>query len=355
MYTTARTERAARPNRSVPVNVMMQCPIPHDDDARLAALRKQSILDTAPEHAFDRLTRLARLALNMPIVLVSLVDRERQWFKSRQGLSVSETPRSISFCGHAITQTEPFIVPDAMHDARFVDSPLVVGEPFVRSYIGIPLNMRDGYAIGTLCAMDIKPRVLSAEEIDVLQDLAGMVVDAIELRQLAVADSLTGTLTRRGLDMEIEREFSRAKRSQSDLSLIAVDIDHFKSVNDRFGHSTGDVVLKAIASCLRKELRTGDIVARMGGEEFLIMLPDTDRHGAMVLAERARQRIADTEIKAHGHCVRVTASFGIATCGPADPTWRIALQKADTALYAAKRSGRNRIAEDGDRPETAAA
>src|SRR5689334_20409665 len=124
-----------------------------DEDARLAALQALDILDTGPEHSFDRLTRLARLALDVPIGLVSLVDEDRQWFKSRQGVAICESDRVISFCTHAIRQTEPYIVPDATRDALFCDNPFVTGAPHVRSYIGIPLRTREGHALGTLCAM----------------------------------------------------------------------------------------------------------------------------------------------------------------------------------------------------------
>ena len=319
----------------------MQCPLPSNEDARLAALRTYDLLDTAPEHAFDRLTRLARMALRMPIVLVSLVDTNRQWFKSRQGLAVSETPRSISFCGYAIHQAEPFIVTDAALDPLFRDNPLVVGEPFVRSYIGIPLKMQSGYIIGTLCAIDTQPRVFLSEEVEVLRDLASLVVDAIELRQIATTDSLTGALTRRGFDMEMSRELARAKRFQNDISLIAIDIDHFKSVNDRYGHAVGDDVLRSLVATVKSEIRDTDIVARMGGEEFVVALPETDLAGARNFAERIRERIAGAQTSVRDHHIRVTASLGVATCDASDTSWETALGKADHALYRAKRSGRN--------------
>jgi diguanylate cyclase (GGDEF)-like protein len=332
----------------------MQCHL-RDEEQRLAALYSCGLLDTAPEHAFDRLTRLARMALRVPIVLVSLVDRDRQWFKSSQGLTASETPRSISFCAHAIAQDKPFIVTDAALHPEFCDNPLVVGEPFIRFYIGIPLKMRDGYIIGTLCAIDRQPRALSTEEIDVLQDLAGMVVDAIELRQMATADSLTGALTRRGFDLAIDREFNRARRSRHDLSLVALDVDHFKSINDRYGHAAGDLVLQSLVAMVKQEMRGADFVVRMGGEEFVLALPETDGQGAHRLAERVRERIAGMSINILGHTIRVTASFGVASCGAADTSWTTALEKADAALYRAKRSGRNMSLCYEHLPDSAAA
>lgn len=320
----------------------MQHKTTHDEEARLATLHRLNILDTPPEHSFDRITRLARLALQMPIVLISLIDRDRQWFKSKQGIDVTETSRSVSFCSYAIGQEEPFIVTDAVEHPLFCNNPMVVGEPRVRFYIGTPLRMRNGYIIGTLCAIDRRPRQLSVEEVDVFRDLARMVVDEIELRQIATTDSLTGALTRSGFDIEMNREFSRSKRSQHELSLIAIDIDHFKSVNDRHGHGSGDLVLQSVVKLIRQELRSGDFVARLGGEEFVILLPETNTSGAYSLAERIRKRISEHMTLAQSDAVRVTASFGIAGIDPAEESWATALENADAAMYEAKRNGRNR-------------
>lgn len=333
----------------------MQCHLPGNEDLRLAALQGYNILDTGPEQSFDRLTRLARLALRVPIVLISLVDRDRQWFKSRQGIDACETPRSISFCAHAIQQDEPFIITDARAHPLFHDNPLVTGEPFIRFYFGIPLKMRDDLTIGTLCVIDHHPRTLSSEEIDVLQDLARMVIDQIELREIATTDSLTGALTRRGFDREIGREFGRARRLQHTVSLVALDIDNFKSVNDRYGHAAGDAVIQSIVAAIKKELRATDIVARMGGEEFAIALPETDLAGARILAERIRERVAFTEVTTQGNTIGVTASFGIADCDVTSETWTETFARADAALYRAKRSGRNMCLCQERPPKNAAA
>ncbi len=131
------------------------------EDARLAALHRYDVLDSQPEEAFDRITRLVKVVLEMPMVVVSLVDRDRQWFKSKQGVKAAETPRSISFCTHTIQGTKPLIVNDAHTDPRFANSPLVVGDPHIRFYVGVPLRSRDGYNVGALCSMDTKARDLS--------------------------------------------------------------------------------------------------------------------------------------------------------------------------------------------------
>ncbi|MET0878850.1 MAG: sensor domain-containing diguanylate cyclase [Tardiphaga sp.] len=311
------------------------------EEARLAVLHSYSILDTGPEPAFDLITQLAQMALHLPIVLITLIDRDRQWIKSKRGMDTSETARSISFCTHAITQDRPFIVSDASIHPLFRDNPLVVGEPHIRFYIGIPLKMSDGSKIGTLCAIDTVPRALSTVAIDILSGLGSMVVDQIELRRLAVTDPLTGTLTRRGFDAAIDREMHLEKRADRPFSFIAVDVDHFKSVNDRFGHASGDIVLQAVVGEIRQELRPSDFVARLGGEEFVIALPDTDLDGARALAERIREKIAGTVIHRQSQQIRVTASFGIVIHAGATEQWASTLERADAALYLAKQRGRN--------------
>lgn len=150
------------------------------ESQRLAALRACAILDTAPHPAFDCLTRAAALAFDAPIALVALIDADRQWFKSVLGMTVRETPRSISFCSHTIEGFEPMVVPDATRDARFVHSPLVTGPPHVRFYAGAPLIDQDGYALGTLCILDTRPRSLPSEQIRLLGHLADAVMHTIE-------------------------------------------------------------------------------------------------------------------------------------------------------------------------------
>jgi PAS domain S-box-containing protein len=155
----------------------MQAPnIPPDESQRLAALRLLDLLDTPAEERFDRITRIAQQLFNVPITLISLIDSERQWFKSRQGLDATETPREISFCGHAILYDEIFEVPDARADPRFADNPLVTGPPDLRFYAGAPLSTLDGHRVGTLCLIDRNPRRLSVNEHHLLRDMRELVM-----------------------------------------------------------------------------------------------------------------------------------------------------------------------------------
>ncbi|MDP3340390.1 sensor domain-containing diguanylate cyclase [Frigidibacter sp.] len=312
-----------------------------DEMGRLAALRRYAILDTPAAEPFDKLTQLVRDVLGVPIAAVSLVDAERQWFKSIVGLPVCETSREVSFCSHAIRRNEPMLVPDATEDPRFAMNPLVTGDPGIRSYLGIPLTTPDGYNLGALCAIDTQPRRFDATQIAVMQSFANLVLNELELRQIAMSDGLTGAMTRRGLVEAAEREIARSRRYGSAASVIVLDVDHFKLVNDVYGHPTGDAVLRMIAQRCMGALREGDLFGRLGGEEFAVLLPQTDAKGALDLAERLREVVAAAPVDANGVSLRVTASFGVCSLTGDIETADVWLAVADALLYEAKAGGRN--------------
>ena len=161
----------------------MTPPIPQNEKKRLKVLWQYEVLDTVPEEVFDNLTDLAAKICEAPIALISLVDEDRQWFKSKVGTTVRETAREFSFCAHAITQSDLFIVPDATLDPRFAHNPLVISEPKIRFYAGAPLITPDGHALGTLCVIDQVPRELRPEQKSALRILAHHVVSQLELRR----------------------------------------------------------------------------------------------------------------------------------------------------------------------------
>jgi GAF domain-containing protein len=165
------------------VSRMIEPSIPRNESDRLEALKALGLLDSLPEKAFDDIVALTRAALDVPTALISLIDTDRQWFKAAAGLDAPETPRSISFCGHAIHLPDVFVVPDATVDPRFHDNPLVVGAPHIRFYAGFPLTLPGGCRIGTLCAISPVPRDdLDADGRARLRMLGALVLDAIELR-----------------------------------------------------------------------------------------------------------------------------------------------------------------------------
>jgi diguanylate cyclase (GGDEF)-like protein len=315
-----------------------------DEPARLAALRRYDVLDTPPEAPFDKLTALVRSVLNVPICAVTLVDAERQWFKSQIGIDVVETPRDVSFCTHTIKQREPLIIEDAKADLRFCDNPLVCGTPFIGSYAGAPLKTPDGYNVGALCVIDTVPRSFEPAQIEILKSFAALVVHELELRQVARRDFLTGVMTRRAFVAEVDRHITLFKEQGRGATLIMFDIDHFKSVNDRFGHAAGDKVLQEVALRASLDLRPEDCIGRLGGEEFAILMSGAHPESALNFAESVRMAL-----EAHPFALDkipgITASFGIApltveTADSADSAdW---LAAADIALYRAKGEGRNR-------------
>ncbi len=179
----------------------MIAPRPDNEAQRLAALQDYHILDTAAEQAYDDITTLAGYLCNVPIAMISLVDESRQWFKSKIGLSQQETPRDVAFCAHAILQTDPLIVRDALKDARFAESALVQRSPHIRFYAGFPLTSPEGFALGTLCAIDRKPRQLTGDQKIAMKALSRQVMALLELRRVSarMAEALTHVKTLHGL------------------------------------------------------------------------------------------------------------------------------------------------------------
>jgi len=206
----------------------MSAPVPRNEKKRLKVLWEYQVLDSIPEEVFDDLTELAARICEAPIALITLVDEDRQWFKSRVGLTVNETSRDISFCGHAICQTELFIVPDATKDSRFARNPLVISDPKIRFYAGAPLISPDGYALGSLCVIDKVPRELRPEQKQALRILARHVMTQLELRrhsqELANArkqrDEILADLKK--ARAELERARKQLRRSKPTTPLAAL-------------------------------------------------------------------------------------------------------------------------------------
>ena len=155
---------------------MQVAAIPANESTRLAALYQLLILDTLPEERFDKIAAFAAQEFEVPIAVITLVDAERQWFKAKVGTEVCETGRDVSFCAHAILHDDIMVVPDAAADARFVDNPLVTGEPHIRFYAGAPLTLASGLRLGTLCLIDRAPRTLDALDLGILGTLRDLAV-----------------------------------------------------------------------------------------------------------------------------------------------------------------------------------
>ncbi len=347
---------------------------PHNEPGRLAELRALDVLDTLPEQGYDDITFLASQICATPIALVSLIDDDRQWFKSRVGLETEETHRDLAFCAHAILEPEDvLVVPDAARDERFAANPLVTGDPNIRFYAGAPLMSSSGNALGTLCVIDRVPRELTEDQQTALRALSRQVMAQLDLRRLvrdlessvrerdtyqslledyqrqleeslasatarSLTDPLTGVNNRRAFEERLAEELQRNRRSGTTLSLALIDVDHFKSYNDTLGHSAGDAALERLAATLVDTSRSTDFVARYGGEEFAVLLPNTDAEGGYILAERFRKAV---ECAQWPHRA-MTVSIGVATSAAAIAPDEL-ITTADEALYRAKERGRNRV------------
>ena len=484
----------------------MKAPLPPNEAQRLETLRGYDVLDTPPESAFDDLTLLAAQICQVPIALVTLIDESRQWFKSKIGLSATETSRDFSFCAHAILYTdEVFEVRDAQLDPRFADNPLITADPHIRFYAGALLVAPDGLALGTLCVIDRVPRVLSAEQQTAMRALSRTVIAQLELRRTLVAhrraeeqlqslnvsleqkvDARTAELRR---EMEVRREseqqyrtladsgqaliwaadtdklfnyfnkawldftgrvleqelgngwvdgvhpddsqrcldvymssfdrrekfsmdyrlrrydgeyrwirddgcplynsegefigyigyclditgrkqdedliqrlahfdvltglpnrvlftdrinhaLSMAQRSQGQLAVLFLDLDHFKNVNDTLGHRIGDALLIEVAKRLKSAMREGDTASRLGGDEFILVLPGTDVNGAVHVAEKLLETVAQL-CRIEQQELVITPSIGIAMYPDDGEDFDTLSKCADVAMYRAKHDGRN--------------
>jgi diguanylate cyclase (GGDEF)-like protein len=314
-----------------------------EESARLSALRGYCVLDTGREARFDDLTGLAASICETPVSLVSLVDTNRLFFKSAHGMDVREVPHTDFFCGHAIRQRDLFVVPDAAQDPRFANHPLVVDSPRVRFYAGAPLVTPQDYALGTLCVADFVPRQLNPKQLETLRVLARQAMCQLELNMQAMRDPLTGLYNRRQLEESLHREVLRARRIGAAVGVMAIDVDHFKRVNDTLGHEVGDSALRGIAAELASCVREEDIACRAGGEEFVIILPGTGKTALRSRAEAVRSTIEQARIQAGEGTLKLTVSIGLASFPSYGDNGQAVLRAADIALYKAKAAGRNRV------------
>lgn len=300
-------------------------------------MRSLSILDTPPEERFDRVARMARRLFGVPIALVSLIDENRQWFKSCFGMDICETDRRISFCGHAILNKGVFVIEDALQDERFADNPLVTGEPHIRFYAGQPIHTMSGQGLGTLCIIDRAPRSFGEEDRAMLSDLAAMVEREIMAVQLAISDELTRISNRRGFLALSKYSLDLCKRQLFPATLVFFDLDRFKQVNDAHGHAEGDRVLKIFAEQMRASFRASDLFARLGGDEFVALLTNVN-------ADEINELIARFKNALQARCAALALpytiefSYGLVSYEPLKhSSVEDMLHEADSAMYENKR------------------
>jgi diguanylate cyclase (GGDEF)-like protein len=311
---------------------------PANEAARIQALQGLDLLDSAPEERFDRLTRLAKRLFNVPIALVTLVDTNRQWFKSCVGLDVSETPRDVSFCGHAMLNDGLLLVPDAREDVRFHDNPLVTGAPNIRFYAGYPLTVPNGNKMGTLCLIDTKPRDLDEEERALLRDLAEMAEQELAAVQIASMDELTLLSNRRGFKQLAQHALDACARLERPATLLFFDLNDFKQINDLYGHAEGDSALKTFADVLRIAFRESDVVGRLGGDEFVALLTGSSHIETTAIMARLKDILEERNATLHrGYAIRFSVGQ-IEYDAKRHETVDRLLADADSAMYVHKQA-----------------
>ena len=316
---------------------MLAAPLPADEVPRLQALQQMQLLDTPPDDRLDTITHLARRLFDVPIALVTLVDRDRQWFKSRAGSEAVESPRDISICGHVIVQDEVFVVEDTLSDQRFHDNPLITGDPHIRFYAGMPLKAPSGHRIGTLCVIDTAPREFSGESRDLLQNLARLAEHALCHIALATVDELTRISNRRGFCQQARQALATANRAGRKSVLLLVDLNGLRMINDNYGHEAGDAALAHFAHCLVSSARQSDPVGRVAGGQFCVFMPDSDSDGAREMVKGLIGQVS--QLNASGLVpMSLRFSVGLAAADPAlDRHLDALLVEADAQLQANRR------------------
>ncbi|WP_075222382.1 sensor domain-containing diguanylate cyclase [Acuticoccus yangtzensis] len=327
----------------------------NDEAGRLACLSRLAVVNSKEETNFRHITQVVRTALDLPMAAVSLIDADTQWFKAPEGMDVASTRRADSFCTTTIQRREPTVVNDARLEPPFTNNVYVLGEPHIRAYVGVPLVTMEGYQVGTLCGMDVRPRDFSTAELRLLGELARCVENELELKMTAMLDGLTRLLSRTAF-IDLAASLQTKTDSGAPVSLAILDLDHFKSVNDTFGHVAGDDVLKTAARLFGETFGPSAHAGRLGGEEFALLFPGRTVDEAATAIDRYRDALG-AAVFAEAPGLRVTASAGVAQLPPAgdDPAAPGAvitetLKCADVALYQAKQAGRDCVIIAGRTP-----
>ncbi len=316
------------------------------EELRLAALHRFGILDTPPEPQFDRLVELAVRVFDVPMALISFIDEDRQWFKANHSFPLSEGPRTESFCSVAIAHDGVMVIPDATQHTQFRSYPNVLGEPHIRSYAGAPLVTPDGHKLGTFCLIGTEPREFSDREQELLASFAEMAMVELKLRQalqdlshLAMNDALTGLPNRMQFRQHLAEACGRADLSGEKVVVGLLDLDRFKLINDTFGHAEGDGLLRDVARRLKEATASGDVVARMGGDEFVLIFTDVRSVADIALVTKRLQDSFAVPFLISGQEVFVHWSLGLSVYPDDALELDALLSQADAAMYRIKRSG----------------
>ncbi|HEY5701085.1 MAG TPA: sensor domain-containing diguanylate cyclase [Gammaproteobacteria bacterium] len=320
---------------------------PGNERERQRALNAYGLLDTQADDVFNSIIEIAAAVCAVPISVISLIDNERQVFFARHNMPREETPRSDALCAHAILDYKLMEVYDAREDPRFNDSALVTSEPGIRFYAAQPITTPDGYNLGAICLIGHEPKALNQHQHEILDRLSCIVISMFEARKsaleqerrlehLATHDQLSG-LPNRALGADrLDQALARARRGDKNVGVVFIDMDDFKTINDRYGHTVGDSVIKETASRLKLAVRESDTVARWGGDEFILVLGDvTTRADAIAKREHIRSLFARPYVISDQR-MTVNASIGLAVFPENGASADELLRHADHEMYAEK-------------------
>ena len=331
----------------------------HTETLRLAALQMGDLVNTPLESRFNRIVRLARRALGVRAATISLLDNTREWIKAADGWDLRELPLAKSLAATLVRDAVPLVVSDTLQDDRLSQHFLVTHSPKVRFCAVYPLRNRVEHVIGAFAAYDIESRPSTGEVAEILADVGQMVQRELFLteaygaqeqlltklnsaRRQALLDELTRLWNRRGALQLLEQAIADGARQNKGLGICIADLDRFKEVNDTHGHLVGDIVLKKVAAALVDSVRPSDMVCRVGGEEFLLIIPSVTASQLTEVMERARKQVATRVVRVRSAAVRMTLSLGGFIQGPHAPAVTDdLLRRADDALYRAKAAGGN--------------
>lgn len=333
---------------------MQSAPLPPDESARQAALDETGLVYTPAEERFDRVTRLAARLFNAPMVAISLIDQDVQWFKSSVGLEAAETPRATSFCAHAL-ESGRLVIEDALEDPRFVDNPHVVGDPHIRSYAGKTIHSASGYPLGTLCVIDSSPRVFTSEELQLLEDLSAIVEE--ELRRPPPPDSADALMQgmdrwarERALDAVtrcwnhdamvelLMREHQTASSSGQSFAVALLGLERMAPIRRNLGDAGADHVLAEVAATLRRAVGRNAALGRYDANGFLVVMPNVGEREARVVADAAARALARKSFRAGAVSVHIGLTAGVAVWQTGMGVVQL-VEAAAQALAAARASG----------------
>lgn len=328
-------------------------PRPKNEKERLKELESYNIIDSLPEKEYDDIALISAHICETPISTVALIDKTRKWHKSKVGINKEFLPRDFTICSHTIMDDKILVVDDTLLHQDFRHIGMVTKSPFVRFYAGVPLINSAGFALGTLCVVDIKPNKLNEFQISALKALARQIIALMELRRsvtqleeqkkelfaLSQTDDLSNLFNRRALTSELSKELQRSRRYGGGFALMMLDIDYFKALNDKYGHGYGDKAIKQLGKLLKDKSRETDCCTRYGGDEFIILMPNTNTQQAIDVGNRICKDINESGCALE----TLSASIGIVIVERFDVCEKSILALADSCVYLAKEQGRNRV------------